>query len=40
MPPLSDPDTYSAETAARINKKLKELASRQKKISSGEYFFT
>jgi hypothetical protein len=39
MAPLSDPDAYGVETAARMNKKLKELASRQKKISSGEYFF-
>jgi hypothetical protein len=39
MPPLSDPDAYGIETAARMKKKLKELSSGEKDTTSGEYFF-
>jgi hypothetical protein len=40
MPTLSDPDAYGVETVVRMKKKLKELSSGEKKISSSEYFFT
>jgi hypothetical protein len=41
MPPLSDPNAYGVETAARVKKKLKELSSGEMKITAdAEYFST